>query len=123
MARSEYDPGAGSAPFSAAVVAEGRFAYVSGQGAMVDGAYTPSDIATETAQALANIAGILTGIGSGREHVVRCGVFLADIADIAAMNEVYSAFFAPHKPARTTVQVAALPNGFRVEIDCVALLP
>ena len=54
---------------------------------------------------------------------MRCGVFLADINDFAAMNEVYASFFPEPRPARTTVQVAALPGGIKVEIDCVVVLP
>ena len=54
---------------------------------------------------------------------MRCGVFLADIDDFAAMNGVYATYFPEPKPARTTVQVAALPGGIKVEIDCVVLLP
>ena len=54
---------------------------------------------------------------------MRCGVFLADISDFSAMNDVYATFFADPRPARTTVQVAALPGGIKVEIDCVVALP
>ena len=54
---------------------------------------------------------------------MRCGVFLADINDFEAMNEVYASFFPEPRPARTTVQVAALPGGIQVEIDCVVVLP
>jgi 2-iminobutanoate/2-iminopropanoate deaminase len=121
MERTEHDLGR-SSPLSAAVVAEGRFVYVSGQGALVDGVYQPGDTATETRLALANLEEALETAGSARELVVRCGVFLADIADLEAMNSAYTDFFAPSRPARTTVQAGALPGGIRVEIDCVALV-
>ena len=109
--------------YSPGIIAEGRFLYVSGQGPLVDGVYTPADVATETRLALENVGRILAQAGAGFGDVVRCGVFLADINDFAAMNEVYATFFPEPKPARTTVQVAALPGGIKVEIDCVVVLP
>jgi 2-iminobutanoate/2-iminopropanoate deaminase len=109
--------------YSPGIIAEGRFLYVSGQGPLVDGVYTAADVATETRLALENVGRILENAGAGFADVVRCGVFLADINDFAAMNEVYSTFFPEPKPARTTVQAAALPGGIQVEIDCVVVLP
>jgi 2-iminobutanoate/2-iminopropanoate deaminase len=103
MERTEYDLGR-SGPLSAAVVAEGRFVYVSGQGALVDGVYTPDSVATETAIALGNLETALDAAGSSKELVVRCGVFLADIADLEAMNGAYTDFFGATRPARTTIQ-------------------
>jgi len=62
--------------------------------------------------------------GSGLQHVLRCGVFLVDMREFAQMNGVYARMFGDHRPARTTVQVAALPGeGLRVEIDAVAYIP
>jgi 2-iminobutanoate/2-iminopropanoate deaminase len=73
---------------------------------------------------LKNIAAILEAAGTDLRHVLRCGVFLIDIAEFPKMNAVYERMFAGHRPARTTVQAAALPGaGLRVEIDCVAYLP
>jgi 2-iminobutanoate/2-iminopropanoate deaminase len=109
--------------YTPGIIAEGRFLYVSGQGPMVDGAYTPAPVEEETRLTLENVGRILAAAGAGFEDVVRCGVFLADIADFAAMNEVYAGFFPEPRPARTTVQVAALPGGIKVEIDCVVALP
>ena len=109
--------------YSPGIIAEGRFLYVSGQGPLQDGAYTPAAIDVETRQTLENVGRILAQAGAGFDDVVRCGVFLADINDFAAMNEVYATFFPDPKPARTTVQVAALPGGIKVEIDCVVVLP
>lgn len=71
--------------------------------------------------ALDNIAAILAQAGAGLDDVVRCGVYLADMADFAEMNEAYLAKFSEPLPARTTVGVTL--RGFRVEIDCVAVLP
>jgi len=81
------------------------------------------DIAVQTGRVLANLEAILRGAGVTLAHVVKTTVFLADIRDFAAMNEVYAARFGAHRPARSTVQVAALPAGARIEIDLVANLP
>ena len=109
--------------YSPGIIAEGRFLYVSGQGPLVDGAYDPASVEDETRLTLENVGRILSAAGAGFADVVRCGVFLADMQDFAAMNEVYATFFPDPKPARTTVQVAALPGGIKVEIDCVVVLP
>ena len=126
MARMTRTQVTGTTPagaYSPGIIAEGRFLYVSGQGPLVDGQYTPASIADETRATLENVGRILKEAGAGFGDVVRCGVFLADINDFAAMNEVYATFFPDPKPARTTVQVAALPGGIKVEIDCVVVLP
>jgi 2-iminobutanoate/2-iminopropanoate deaminase len=109
--------------YSPGIIAEGRFLYVSGQGPMVDGTYDPASVEDETRLTLENIGRILADAGAGFGDVVRCGVFLADIADFNAMNGIYASYFPDPKPARTTVQVAALPGGIKVEIDCVVVLP
>ena len=112
-------------PYSPAVRA-GDFIYVSGQ-VPVDPATNTAvtdDVKAETRQVLNNIKRILEGCGSSMADVVRCGVFLTDVKDFAAMNEVYAEFFGEAKPARTTVSVAALPlPGAKVEIDAVAYQP
>ena len=105
-----------------AVAAEGRFLFVSGHGPLRDGGYEPDSIAAETRLTIDNLAATLAAAGCGLEQVVRCGVFLADLADLEAVNEVYRSMFRPPRPARTTVQAAALPGGIKIEIDCVALL-
>jgi len=79
------------------------------------------DVETQTEQALRNVQAILEAAGSDLAHVIRCGVFLIDMAEFPKMNAVYARMFGGHRPARTTVQVAGLPGpGLRVEIDAVA---
>jgi 2-iminobutanoate/2-iminopropanoate deaminase len=85
-------------------------------GQLVDGG-----IAAETQRALANLAAILDAAGSSLDRVVKTTVYLADIDEFAAMNEVYASFFGKAPPARSTLAAAALPLGARVEIDAVAL--
>ena len=70
---------------------------------------------------LKNVEAILIAAGSSLQHVLRCGVFLIDISEFSRMNEVCGRMFGDHRPARTTIQAAALPRpGLRVEIDCIA---
>jgi len=107
--------------YSPGIVAEGRFAYVSGQGPLRDGVVSGDTIQEQTRVALGNIAAVLASAGASLADVVRCGVFLADMADFHGMNDVYAEFFPDPLPARTTVG-ATLP-GILVEIDCVAVLP
>jgi len=107
--------------YSLGIVAEGRFAYVSGQGPLRDGVVSGDTIQEQTRVALGNIAAVLASAGASLADVVRCGVFLADMADFHGMNDVYAEFFPDPLPARTTVG-ATLP-GILVEIDCVAVLP
>jgi 2-iminobutanoate/2-iminopropanoate deaminase len=99
---------------------------VSGQGATdpATGTLAGSEIEAQTEQCLKNVACILEAAGSGLQHVLRCGVFLTDIAEFPRMNAVYARIFGGHRPARTTVQVSALPApGLRVEIDAIAYVP
>jgi 2-iminobutanoate/2-iminopropanoate deaminase len=107
--------------YSPGIVAEGRFIYVSGQGPTQDGAVIGETAAEQTKVVLENVAAVLAQAGASLADVVRCGVFLADISDFAAMNEVYGQMFPHPLPARTTVGAALA--GFKVEIDCVAVLP
>jgi 2-iminobutanoate/2-iminopropanoate deaminase len=103
-----------------------RLLFVSGQGATdpATGTLAGTDIETQTEQVLKNVARILEAGGSSLRHVLRCGVFLVDMSEFARMNAVYARMFGEHRPARTTVQVAALPGqGLRVEIDAVAYVP
>jgi 2-iminobutanoate/2-iminopropanoate deaminase len=108
-------------PYSPAVVAEGRFVFVAGQGPLRGGAYVPGSIEDETRQTLENMGTLLERAGSGFEHVVRCGVWLVDLDHFPAMNGVYERFFPEPRPARATVR-ADLVVG-KVEIDCIALVP
>ena len=112
-------------PYSPAVRA-GGFIYVSGQIPVdpVTNQTVTGDVKAETRQVLSNIQRILEGCGATMSDVVKCGVFLTDVTDFAAMNEVYAEFFGQAKPARTTIAVAALPlQGAKVEIDAVAYKP
>jgi 2-iminobutanoate/2-iminopropanoate deaminase len=111
-------------PYSPGITA-GNLVFVSGQaGRDPATGQIADDVETQTEQTLKNIAAILEAAGSSLSHVIRCGVFLIDIGDFQKMNGVYGRVFGGHRPARTTVQVAALPEpGLLVEIDAVALVP
>ncbi len=80
------------------------------------------DIATQTEQVMQNLKNVLAAAGCGFEHVVRCGIFLTDLSDFEQVNAVYARYFSENPPARSTVQVAALPKGAKVEIDAIAVL-
>jgi 2-iminobutanoate/2-iminopropanoate deaminase len=111
-------------PYSPAVVFD-RLVFVSGQGA-TDPATgrLAADVEAQTEQCLRNIEAILRAAGSRLDCVLRCGVFLADMADFPRMNAAYARVFGDHRPARTTIQAAALPGeGLRVEIDAIAYVP
>ena len=110
-------------PYSQAVKA-GNTIYVSGQ-LPVDPStkeFAGEDIKTQTKQSLTNIKNILEKAGAGMDNVVKTTVLLADIADFAAMNEVYATFFKEPFPARAAFQVAAIPKGAKVEIEAVTVL-
>ncbi len=112
-------------PYSPATVFE-RLVFVSGQGAAdpVTGQIVSADVEAQTEQVLQNVQAILEASGSSLKHVLRCGVFLTDLGEFKKMNAVYERMFDGHRPARTTVQVAALPApGLKVEIDAVAYVP
>ena len=112
-------------PYSQGIQA-GDFVFTAGQAGVdpATGKLVEGGIAEQTRQVLRNIESILEASGSSLDRVVKCGVFLQDMADFQAMNAVYAEFFPPDKkpPARTTVQAAKLPLGALVEIDAVALL-
>jgi 2-iminobutanoate/2-iminopropanoate deaminase len=76
--------------------------------------------AEQTDRVLKNLAAVLAAAGSGLKLVVKTTVYMIDIADFPAMNEVYARHFGSHKPARATIQAAALPKGVRIEIDAIA---
>lgn len=99
------------------------FIFFSGQiGLRPGGAGLAGNITDETRQALENLRNLMDAAGVGVGDLVKCTVFLADIADYGAMNEVYAAFFEPDPaPARSAVGVAGLPANARVEIECIAL--
>lgn len=110
-------------PYSQAIRANG-FLFVSGQ-IPVDPAtqqLVTNGIARQTEQVLRNLEAILVTAGSSLDKVVRTGVFLKDMSEFAAMNDVYERFFPAAAPARSTVEVSRLPKDVRVEIDCIALV-
>lgn len=106
----------------AQAVGTGDFLFCSGQIALdpSTGELTGKTAAEQTRQALKNLAAVLAAGGSGLDRVVRTTVFLKDMADFAAMNEVYAQAFLAHRPSRSTVQAAGLPRGALVEIDAIA---
>jgi len=109
-------------PYSPAIRA-GGFVFVSGQGPIdpATGEVVKGDVQQQTRLVLENVHAILGAAGSSLDKVVKTNVYLSDIADFAAMNEVYATFFTAEPPARTTIQAAALPLGIDVEIDVIAL--
>jgi 2-iminobutanoate/2-iminopropanoate deaminase len=108
-------------PYSQAVI-DGPTIYVAGQGPgnPSTGALELGDAAAQTRRVLENVKSILEAAGSSLDEVQRCNVYLRDINDFAAMNEVYATYFSAPYPARTTIQAGALPGGISVEIDCIA---
>ncbi|KAG2233266.1 hypothetical protein INT48_001578, partial [Thamnidium elegans] len=109
-------------PYSQAVKANG-LVYTSGQIPILatTGEIVEGGIQEQTKQVLINLTEVLKAAGSDLEKVVKTTVFLKDMNDFVAMNEVYATFFSTHQPARSTVQVARLPKDVSVEIECVAL--
>jgi 2-iminobutanoate/2-iminopropanoate deaminase len=107
--------------YSQAIVSDG-FVFVSGQGAVnpATNEMEGDDVRSQTRRVLRNIRGILEASGSSLQHVVKLGVFLADIGDFAAMNEVFREFFPEDPPARTTVSCVLPKPTMKIEIDCVA---
>lgn len=109
-------------PYSQAVRANG-FVFLSGQVA-IDPAtqqVITGDVAAQTERVLKNLSAVLRQAGSGLQQVVKTTVFLKNMADFAAMNEVYGRYFTSSPPARSTVEVARLPKDVLVEIDVIAL--
>jgi 2-iminobutanoate/2-iminopropanoate deaminase len=103
----------------------GNLLFVSGQipidpasGALVDG-----DITAQADQVMRNMSALLKAAGVGFEHVVRTTVYLSDMNEFAAMNDVYSRYIVDPPPARATVQVARLPRDVKIEVDCIAVIP
>jgi 2-iminobutanoate/2-iminopropanoate deaminase len=111
-------------PYSQGIAA-GPFVFCSGQiplrpetGALLEG-----DISAQTGQVLQNLAAVLRAHGLGIEHVVKTTVFLTDLADFGEMNAIYASYFPSDPPARSTIQVAALPKGANIEIEAIAFKP
>ena len=108
-------------PYSQAIKTGGMI-FCSGQIPIdpVTGEFVSNDIVEQTEQVLKNLAAVLEAGQSSLANVVKTTVFLADMSDFAAMNEVYGRYFSENKPARATVQAARLPRDARVEIECIA---
>ena len=118
-------PGAPKAigPYSQAI-AHGGLVYTAGQVALDPATMelVAGGVSEQADRALTNLAAVLAEAGSGLDRVIKTTVYLVDMADFGAMNEVYARHFGNHRPARSTVAVAGLPKGARVEIDVVAVI-
>jgi len=108
-------------PYNQAIVADG-WVFTAGQVALhpTSGELVGKTVTDQTEQVFKNLEAVLTAAGTSLANVVKTTVYLADMADFAAMNEVYARHFGAHKPARSTVQAAGLPKAARVEIDVIA---
>lgn len=108
-------------PYSQAIV-HGGVVYCSGQIALdsVTGVLQEGDVQDEARLVLKNLSAVLEAAGSGLDRALKVTVFLKDLGDFAAVNEVYAEAFGEHRPARACVQAARLPRDVRVEIDCIA---
>jgi len=110
-------------PYSAAI-SYGNFIFTSGQLGLIPESGEPAgeDIRSQTRQALKNVQSVLEAAGTDLSHVLKTTVFLRNMDDFAAMNEVYTEFFTDECPARSAVQVAKLPRGLAVEIEVIAAI-
>ena len=110
-------------PYSQAIEVNG-FVYASGQLPIdpATGAFPEGGVKEQTRQSILNVKAILEEAGLALSNVVKTTVYLADMGDFAAMNEVYAKYFDSNKPARATVQAARLPKDALVEIDCIAVV-
>jgi len=108
-------------PYSQGTIT-GHLVYTAGQIALDPASMeiVPGGVPEQTERVMANLAAILAAAGSDLSRVVKTTVFLVDMADFAAMNEVYARHFGGHRPARSTVAVVGLPKGVRVEIEAIA---
>jgi 2-iminobutanoate/2-iminopropanoate deaminase len=111
-------------PYSQAV-RSGPWLFLSGQIPLdpATGTLVPGDASAQTERVLKNLLAVLQGARCGPSNVVRTTIYLVDLGHFAQVNEVYGRFFAEPFPARSTVQVAALPRGAQVEIDAIAVIP
>lgn len=108
-------------PYSQAIIVDG-WVYCSGQIPIdpASGEIMEGDIASQTDRVLRNLAAVLEAAGSSLGRVVKTTVFLAEMSDFSAMNEVYARHFGEHRPARAAVEAGGLPRGVGIEIECVA---
>ena len=117
------DAPAAGGPYSHAIKV-GHLVYTAGQVGIdpATGNLVEGGIEAQTRQVLNNLAAVLAAAGSSLSAVVKTSVFMQDLSEFGAMNATYAEFFPSHPPARTTVQVAALPRGAKLEIECVAVV-
>lgn len=124
MANSVHTDSAPKAigPYSQAIVHNG-LAYLSGQIPLdpATGQLVQGDIALQTERVFENLRAVLAACDSSLDKVLKTTVFLADMSEFAAMNEVYARYFGENRPARSTVQAARLPRDAKIEIDCIAI--
>ncbi|MCZ4407406.1 RidA family protein [Cryomorphaceae bacterium 1068] len=108
-------------PYNQAVVHDNTI-YISGQVALdpESGKIDNDNIAEETHRVMRNLGAVLEAAGSDYDHIIKCSIFILDMNEFEAINEVYSSFFKSHHPARETVEVSKLPAGARVEISAIA---
>ncbi len=112
-------------PYSQAIAATGgKTVFLSGQIPLdpATGEMVAGDVSAQTERVMKNLEAVLAAAGCTFTNVVRCGIFLTDLADFSKVNEVYGRYFPSNSPARATVQVSALPRGAKVEIDCIAVV-
>lgn len=110
-------------PYSQAI-RQGNMFFCSGQVALdpATGEMKNASIEEETRQVLTNLSAVIKAGGAELQHVVKTTIFLTDLGNFAAVNGIYDEFFGSSKPARSTVQVSALPKGANVEIECIAII-
>ena len=109
-------------PYSQGIIVNGMF-YSSGQIPLTStGELVEGDIVVQTHQVFANLKAVLEAAGSSLDHVVKTTVFMKDMNDFVAMNEVYASYFGEHKPARSAVEVARLPKDVKIEIEVLAIV-
>jgi len=112
-------------PYSQAIRVDcGRMIFCSGQVPLVPETmeFNSQNVAEQTEQVMKNLQAVLAAAGATFENVVRTTIYLTNLADFGTVNEVYGRYFPTNPPARATVQVAALPKGAQVEIDCIAVI-
>lgn len=112
-------------PYSPAIVAQGPLVFVSGQGAInpETGKIEGETFREQAIRTLDNVTALLQAAGTSWEHVVRVGIFLADMGNFAELNEIYKQYVKTPYPARTTVQATLPLPTMQIEIDCIALVP
>ncbi len=112
-------------PYSQAIASTGgKTVFLSGQIPLdpATGELVAGEVSAQTERVMKNLEAVLAAAGCTFANVVRCGIFLTDLADFSKVNEVYGRYFPENPPARATVQVSALPRGAKVEIDCIAVV-